>query len=946
MLRTELVDVVNSGTAWAFVGSGISSDAGYPSWLQLVEQTLILTPEPARERIRGDPRFGKALRDEHYETCFSVIEECTDREHLERVVGELVGVEREPGSTASSLSDWPFAGYITSNYDMSLESILTKQPNSSWVPVGNTPSEIRKVSGEARELVWHVHGAIGLDKQKSRLVLTEKDYDDLYLEGSPLEKQLRALLTQRRIVFVGFGFKDPAIRRILRVVGKYTNPTQPILAFLSGADSADDLASRLDLLQNHNVDVIPYEVVDGSHGALTGLIRIYGSLVLGRSLRFGQPSRPCPSYDPETTGLLVYNDLVLRQGSPVAEDALGALLRARVLALLRYEGTSTIEELAQDLLERIRCLKEASLPVDVAQVGRDAAKATLSGAVSELEHLGLVERSDGGLGPAVQLTPEGEGLTEKQAAAAQLLAQQFAASLEARAQRAEPSLERDAQLRIASAAQKFLQDCATKRALGVAMVWYSPGVDFRSYHIVALLQELPRYAEELTDAQEGKGLLDIIKSILAHPNEAEVKYMGSLMQAHFGLCLMGFDPEGVAARTRELSRTLFLLDSTTLIPLMGRGSIGHVAAKQLLSQIERVGAAVATTELLAVEVAEHARWALKELGDSRALTTVQALAAAVGRAGAGDNVFIEGCVAEAEAGRSLDFDRYLDSVCDAPAGHEASDEVFQDAIRRNGLACLAFADWEGFTEELWASRDDLEQQIAGRRAASGTYKHARQVQAEAEALIASQQFRSGAFKLAGRTFADAYFLSHSRVIDDVSRPGRPITLRPQAAQQWLSTLTACDPDELAVIVNGILWELSERGMSIIDAGRIRTVFSPLIDASRSRLDEEVARHKALVAERYGEDATRAFAEADPLDVPFVTESYFAAKSRELEAALSERDRMLEKTRERAALTEKEREELQELRARSKQKQLETRRKRRKPTASAKKGRVKRPKQKF
>jgi len=135
-------------------------------------------------------------------------------------------------------------------------------------------------------------------------------------------------------------------------------------------------------------------------------------------------------------------------------------------------------------------------------------------------------------------------------------------------------------------------------------------------------------------------------------------------------------------------------------------------------------------------------------------------------------------------------------------------------------------------------------------------------------------------------------------------------------------------------------------MSIIDAGRIRTVFSPLIDASRSRLDEEVARHKALVAERYGEDATRAFAEADPLDVPFVTESYFAAKSRELEAALSERDRMLEKTRERAALTEKEREELQELRARSKQKQLETRRKRRKPTASAKKGRVKRPKQKF
>jgi hypothetical protein len=935
MLRTELVDLVNGGTAWAFVGSGVSAAAGYPTWSHLVEETLILTPEAERERIRSDARFDKAFREKRYEMCFSVIEKYTDRDHLERVVVEQLAVEREPGAIASLLSDWPFAGYVTSNYDMALESILKQRPKSSWVSVGNTDSEIRKVSGEAKEVVWHVHGAIGLDKNKSQLVLTEEDYDNLYLEGSRLQRQLLALLTQRRVVFIGFGFGDPELQRILKVVARYTSPTQPIFAFLSGTRSPDEEASRLELLQLYNVDVIPYEVVDGSHGALTDLINnIYGPFVLRRSLRFGRPSRTCPSYDPETTGLLVYNELALRGGAPVAQDALGTLVRARVLALLRHGGPATIDELTQDLLERTRCLREASPAIDAARVDRDAAANSLSTAIAELEDLRLVEGLNGLLGPAVQLTPEGERLTQEQAAAAQLMTQQFAASLESRAKSAEPLLEREARCRIASVAQAFLQDCATRRALGVAMAWYSPEVDFRSYHIVGLLQGLSGYAEELTDADEGKVLVDIIKSILAHPSEAEAKYMGSLMQARFGLCLMGFDPETVAARTRELSRTLFLLDSTTLIPAMGRGSVGHGAAKQLLAQIERVGAAAATTDLLAVEVAEHARWALKELGQSRALTTVRALAAATGRAGAGDNVFIEGCIAEAEAGRSLHFDWYLDSVCDASAGHEARDEVFQDAIRHNGIACLAFADWEGFTEDLWVSRDDLEQQIADRRVASGTYTHRRQVQAEAEALIAVQQLRSAAFKVGGRTFADAYFLSHSRVIDDVSRPARPITMRPQAAQQWLSTLTACDPTELAFIVNGILWELSERGMSIVDLGRITTVFSPLIDASKSQLEEEVAKHRALVAERYGEHAPSAFAEVQPLDAPFVAETYFAAKSRALEATVSERDRMLEKARQEAALTQKEREELQELRAKSKLKKSETKRKRHKLASRA------------
>ena len=59
MLNQQLIDILNSDGAWAFVGSGCSVDAGLPSWEELLTQTIfraestlgslpvITHPEPA-----------------------------------------------------------------------------------------------------------------------------------------------------------------------------------------------------------------------------------------------------------------------------------------------------------------------------------------------------------------------------------------------------------------------------------------------------------------------------------------------------------------------------------------------------------------------------------------------------------------------------------------------------------------------------------------------------------------------------------------------------------------------------------------------------------------------------------------------------------------------------------------------------------------------------------
>jgi len=88
-----------------------------------------------------------------------------------------------------------------------------------------------------------------LDGSKSRLVVTENDYDDLYADETPVGRQLHAVLLQVRLVCVGFGLKDPELMRMLKRVGRMTTPARPLFAFAH----VDDEDERRELLERFNI---------------------------------------------------------------------------------------------------------------------------------------------------------------------------------------------------------------------------------------------------------------------------------------------------------------------------------------------------------------------------------------------------------------------------------------------------------------------------------------------------------------------------------------------------------------------------------------------------------------------------------------------------------------------------------------------------------------------
>ena len=934
MLRTDLIEIINGGNTWAFIGSGASVDAGLPTWKGLVEATFIQLDEPARALIIEDGSYQAAFFNGNFAKCFSHIERVIGRDALESTVTTVMRRQTaKPSNIHNELAEWPLTGYVTTNYDVLMERALLENRQTGWASVGNSASEVRKISADVSRVIWHIHGAVLMPKERSNLILTENDYDNVYLEDSPALTQLRALLLQHRMMFIGFGFNDTEVLRLLKRVGRLSNPARPIYAFLGfiGNEFRSSDNERRELLEKYNVEVIPYQIIKNSHRQLGEMIDAYGALVLRRSLHFGQPALACPSYDPQATGLLIYNELCLKESVCVTSITLSTLLRSRILSLLQFNGTSNKSDFINDLKARaelIRSQRESSVSV-VEEIDRVLQELKSS----ELIDIDVTSQGD----PKVSLTPKGSELVTTQSATAELLSDQFLSSLKLRAN--EHILDgNDSIYRVTKAAESFLKNCVEHRALGVAMTKFALRQEHQKYHMVALLQALPKYMAQLENQEEALALSKLVQGVLSKPTDAEATYIGLALQSQFGVHLLGFDPDTFQARAQELIQTLFLVDATTLIPFLATSSIGHSSAKLLIDRMKTLGSVVVTTALLTQEVAEHARWAIRKADHDAGNLKLEILREVTGRSGEKPNVFLEGYLTELDSGRiNPDFVKYLNDVCGFSIKNVSVTDIDVTSILHNeGIYSYYISEWDGFTDEIYDDIEGHKKEITHRRQELGTYKHQRQVEAEAEALIIIRNFRDKRFYIEGHEILNAYFISHTRIIDDAAEASLPFVMRPESALQWLTTLTPCPVEELSNLTNSLIWELHERNLAIVDRAQIQRTFTPLVNASKEKLNEELDQHRILISQKYGESALQAFKETPPVDVPLVLESLYAQTSEELAARLEREQKLRLEAQQRARITEKDMSELERLRAEKRVREQKGRARQRVATANSRK----------
>jgi len=340
----ELVELIASRQALAFVGAGSSIPLGFRTWEGLLDELASHAASLGTGFVEQKPNDAGEYLD-YASRIKEHILHCSGPKGYGEIIQKLFMRNRATIGLTDfhrDLVNLPFRAILTTNYDAVLETALGEQfPEGDEphpVPIWNGDTTlvspaIRSIAiGTPIQHVIHVHGYFGI---VNSIVLSREDYEQAYgthldlPPASPMGEADRspaanlpnferlfllmvALMATRRLVFIGFGWQDEVLRGILERVssallewhGAVHFTVSPISS--SSPELARARASKLK--QTLGIETVFYEeVTDGDHSQRDELIhtlreRVEARLApsKARSLASQVASHPAVSTTPAT----------------------------------------------------------------------------------------------------------------------------------------------------------------------------------------------------------------------------------------------------------------------------------------------------------------------------------------------------------------------------------------------------------------------------------------------------------------------------------------------------------------------------------------------------------------------------------------------------------------------------------------------------------------------
>lgn len=298
-LRDELFNLVSSGDSILFVGSGLSISVGFPSWDGLLKQLEALACKVGNGfTIDNDLRENDPLA-----YADKIKKYFLDNNRIDRYNAELHSIfsRKTPNFKEfhKKLVKLPFPIVLTTNYDTVLSDALlqvhideqkTPDPDLCFPVNDETRPLVSKFllalhkSLDFPKKVAHLHGYFS---RQNEIILTKSDYEKCYNISLSSQTQdlfkpslhflvLWSLMATRRIVFFGFGMKDPYLIRLLENVcselWQWERPTHINIASIESGTASVSKAYAEQLRERFGVDTFFYENEDSTHGRLESLI--------------------------------------------------------------------------------------------------------------------------------------------------------------------------------------------------------------------------------------------------------------------------------------------------------------------------------------------------------------------------------------------------------------------------------------------------------------------------------------------------------------------------------------------------------------------------------------------------------------------------------------------------------------------------------------------------
>ena len=837
MFDKRLIRKINNGRCFVLVGSGPSCEIGYPSWKKLAELTY--TELKKRDSVSDPDSYEKYLEGKKYPEFFRQAErDLGDRLTLVDMIKSLLKPSvKTRGVLYALLSKWPFACYLTTNYDDEIANYLSNL-NEHFTVIRNRQEDFYSLRDGADHLIQKLHSDLN---HPDEVVLTSADYQRFYVEdsGQYFRDKLCQVFEMFDIFIIGHSLSDPDIEYVLQIARKTASPQHPI--YMAAADFTQ--AEEQEYFEKYNIVLVQYSNTDGKHSELRRMLQTVDRFIVPRHRRRERAeiaARPKNEVESaaalflyrrlhqvqltENLSPLILVGLFLADGGGISKEELIALPTLKTLS-------ETGVNFAEAIDESLHVLVKQGLVIEVG--GGFAISKSGSERVKECQAVRETEKDQAYGQFCLDLKKGHSDLTEKQLQECRQLAEKvIVASFASRG--------------LAIANQVFARQSASHEELSDIFGYVSD------------------IAGDLDGMEVRAAFVEAMHQFLVEPTLPQREYLTSVSQGFFLYHLLGLDPKCSQLRQDIFHRTLWLCDSSILLPLVAVGSYNHDYASELFRMLTDAEAVLCTTPKLLQEAWEHFQWALNFVR-TNGIESSEFHRATLVKGSYKQNLFLDGYVRLSADGRVGSFKDYLELI--SPKGNDRSS--FEAQIIQAGLHVKNISDMEGFGQDDWGEIEEAKALIQSQREDRGTYRSTLQIESEAEIWVILKNLRSKKYSLPSLNdeVERVYFVSQSRVLDHVFQPGVVSTWTPEAVYRYVTTLPGkqTNPD---LLQQCMLHEYYYAGISFIDKVRYIRFFGPSINAAKMSYEQEKAKYIAEIEDTHAGQLDEAFDKTPDLEKPF------------------------------------------------------------------------------
>ena len=859
MFEERLVRMINSGNCLALVGAGLSREIGYPDWGQLATQTV----EKLKETVDtiDEDSYSRYLEHRKYPELFSQAErDLGSREKLEGVVSELLTFTPATlGAAYKQICKSPFACYLTTNFDNELQRHL-RELSVEFTIADNTPSSLANLRTDTRDVIFKLHSDFTLPGKPT---LTSADYQELYASGGGgyYRDCLKAVFQKFDLLIIGYSLADPDMSYILDLAKEGASPAHPI--YMIGPD--DDLsdADASEFRERYNIRLLRYANDDGCHRQLRRTLETYDCFIQPRNTPFAQRAITREEVEESLDALSLY---LHRKLSPdFVDQAIAPLVLSELHKAAPHDRSA--KELTEGALHAL-----LSRVPDALSIVEDALEALCRTSDVE-EGSNRYRLSDAGKRKHDQVVFDGRGMKERAFGQFRLALRQYCANV-AECQ----------EHQACSALESAITTAFSRHSSAIVNAILSDA-DTAAHEGMALFRDIHDAAQGALKRNVFNAYMMASCDFLFAPQEDQKQFLASLSHGFFLAHLLGQDPHLRKIQGETLQEAAWLVDSSILIPLVAKGSALSDFAASLFLNLKKLGVFVFTTDKLVQEVWRHFEWARTHIKRS-GVQEDDALYSCIMSDRNTLNLFLEGYASFAVQEGLEHFDEYV-STC---FGDSPDIAVVEERLGEYGIVTVNPIGHVSSTDEL----DGWKREISKTRKERQTWRSEFQIEVEAEAYWAIENYGPIVRARGKDGVLRAYFVSHSNVLNEVA--GKNVTWLPESLFRYLSGLSGVELDD-NVMQQCVLDSISA-SRPFIDRRKFLEVFGKRIDIAKLDFDKEKQRYIETIERANLRDLEEAFETTPSIEKPLFMSQMGWEMARVEEqkraAAQSQRDRAADK----------------------------------------------------